>query len=48
VDWGKSFVHARPSNTEPIMRIFAEAPTKAEAEARTAQVQKVVNAALGR
>lgn len=48
VDWEKSWVHARPSNTEPIMRIIAEAPTKAEAEEKIAQVQKVVNATLGR
>lgn len=48
VDWEKSWVHARPSNTEPIMRIIAEAPTQAEAEAKIAAVQKVVNATLGR
>ncbi len=48
VDWEKSWVHARPSNTEPIMRIIAEAPTKAEAEQKIADVQKVVNATLGR
>src|SRR5205823_12628645 len=27
VDWQKSWIHARPSNTEPIMRIIAEAPS---------------------
>jgi len=27
----KSWVHVRPSNTEPIIRVIAEAPTKAEA-----------------
>ena len=48
VDWEKSWVHARPSNTEPIMRIIAEAPTRAEAEGKIAAVQKVVNATLGR
>ena len=46
VDWDRSWVHARPSNTEPIMRIIAEAPTRAEAEARIAEVRKVVDAAL--
>ncbi len=29
---GKSWVHIRPSNTEPIIRVIAEAPTAAEAE----------------
>ncbi len=48
VDWDRSWVHARPSNTEPIMRIIAEAPTGAEAEEKIAAVQKVVNEALGR
>ena len=48
VDWKNSWVHARPSNTEPIMRIFAEAPTRAEAEEKVAAVQKVVNQTLGR
>ena len=27
IDWDRAWVHARPSNTEPIMRIIAEAPT---------------------
>ena len=30
--WRDRWVHLRPSNTEPIIRIYAEAPTKAEAE----------------
>jgi phosphomannomutase len=46
IDWADSWVHARPSNTEPIMRIIAEAPDRATAEARAAAVQKVVDAAL--
>lgn len=46
IDWDKSWVHARPSNTEPIMRIIAEAPDKAEADQRIAQVQQIVDAAL--
>ncbi|MFI5381210.1 MAG: phosphoglucosamine mutase [Tepidisphaerales bacterium] len=48
IDWDKSWVHARPSNTEPIMRIIAEAPTRAEADARIAQCQKVVDRVLGK
>jgi len=31
-DFGKSWLHIRPSNTEPIIRLIVEAPTKAEAE----------------
>lgn len=32
LDWDKKWVHVRPSNTEPIVRVIAEAPTAAEAE----------------
>jgi len=46
IDWPDSWVHARPSNTEPIMRIIAEAPTRAAAEEKIAAVQKVVDATL--
>ncbi len=48
IDWDKerAWVHARPSNTEPIMRIIAEAPDKATAERCIAQVQEVVKATL--
>lgn len=31
--WEESWVHIRPSNTEPIIRIYSEAKTKEEAEA---------------
>ena len=30
--WGNRWLHVRPSNTEPIIRLIAEAPTGAEAE----------------
>ena len=30
--WGNSWVHVRESNTEPIIRIYAEAPTKTKAK----------------
>ncbi len=33
VDWPDGWFHLRPSNTEPIMRLIAEAPTAAAAEA---------------
>ena len=46
IDWADSWVHARPSNTEPIMRIIAEAPDRAAAEKRIAAVQAVVDKTL--
>ena len=49
IDWlaERSWVHARPSNTEPIMRIIAEAPDRPTADRRIEQVQAVVRRALG-
>src|SRR6266550_1988266 len=47
IDWERSWVHARPSNTEPIMRIIAEAPTGEEANSRVEQVRGVVQRVLG-
>lgn len=47
IDWDRAWVHARPSNTEPIMRIIAEAPDRDGAEKRIAQVQAVVKRVLG-
>ena len=48
IDWpqARAWVHARPSNTEPIMRIIAEAPDRAEAEKKIASVQAVVDRVL--
>ena len=48
IDWERAWVHARPSNTEPIMRIIAEAPDRATAEEKIAAVQRVVDRVLGR
>jgi phosphomannomutase len=48
IDWPDSWVHARASNTEPIMRIIAEAPSQAVAEQRIAGVKRVVDQTLGR
>jgi phosphomannomutase len=50
IDWhaDRCWVHARPSNTEPIMRIIAEAPDQALAEKQIARVQAVVDKALGK
>jgi phosphomannomutase len=46
IDWDRAWVHARPSNTEPIMRIIAEAPDRATAEEKIAAVQRVVDSVL--
>ena len=43
IDWNDGWVSARPSNTEPIMRIIAEAPDESAARARIASVRKVVD-----
>ena len=50
IDWdaARTWVHARPSNTEPIMRIIAEAPDRATAEQRVKEVQAVVDRVLGK
>ena len=37
---GKSWVHVRASNTEPVLRVIAEAPSKEEAEALCQTVEK--------
>ncbi len=43
LDWPDgSWVHARPSGTEPIFRIMAEAPTRSSAEERADWVEAVV------
>ena len=36
LDWNDRWVHVRPSNTEPIVRVIAEAPQAADAEAACA------------
>jgi phosphomannomutase len=33
IDFDDRWVHMRPSNTEPILRVYAEAPTEADAQA---------------
>jgi phosphomannomutase len=43
LDWEDRWVHVRPSNTEPIVRVIAEAPKAAEAE----KLCKEVGALLG-
>lgn len=42
IDFPDKWVQLRKSNTEPIIRIYSEAPTKAEAEALTAEIKDVI------
>ena len=39
LDFTDSWVHLRPSNTEPIVRIYAEAPSKERAEALASELK---------
>ena len=41
VDWLDRWVHVRPSNTEPIVRIIAEAADESAAHALVEQVRKL-------
>lgn len=45
IDWPDAWVLARPSNTEPIARIIAEAPTEERANALCDQVADLMNKA---
>ncbi len=47
VDFGDRWVQVRRSNTEPVVRIFAEAPDAAGAEALAAEVRSIVEQAAG-
>jgi Phosphomannomutase len=42
IDFPEKWVHLRKSNTEPIIRIYSEAQTRAEAEALSAQIKEVI------
>ena len=42
IDFEDSWVHFRKSNTEPIVRIYAEASTMEKAEALIAEMKKVM------
>jgi phosphomannomutase len=48
IDWPDAWVHARASNTEPIMRVIAEARDEQTARTRIDEVRAVVRATLGR
>jgi phosphomannomutase len=40
LDWADRWVHVRPSNTEPIVRVIAEAPRREDAEALCRAVEE--------
>lgn len=46
VDFGDSWIHARRSNTEPIVRLMAEAPTRKKAERLCAELRAHIENAL--
>jgi len=46
IDFPQAWLHARPSNTEPIMRIIAEAPDRPKAEKLIEETQAVVKSVL--
>ena len=43
IDWPDSWVHLRASNTEPIIRIYAEAGDRETAQARVTAIKRVIN-----
>jgi phosphomannomutase len=43
--WPGKWLHVRPSGTEPIVRLIAEAPTRAEAESLVAQATRIFEGA---
>jgi phosphomannomutase len=45
LDFGDHWVHVRPSNTEPIARVIAEARSEADAKQLVADVQKILASA---
>lgn len=42
IDFADKWVHLRKSNTEPIIRVYSEAPTQAEAEAIAQEIMQVI------
>ncbi len=48
IDFSDSWVHLRKSNTEPIIRIYSEAATMAEADALADRIKAVIAKIIGR
>lgn len=46
VEWPDGWIHARRSNTEPVLRLIAEAPTVGDAKARLAELCRRAGLAL--
>jgi phosphomannomutase len=46
IDFGESWVHARRSNTEPVIRITAEAATQDEAYGLAADIRRRIEKSL--
>jgi phosphomannomutase len=44
LDWEDRWVHVRPSNTEPIVRVIAEAPRREDAERLCREVEALLRA----
>jgi phosphomannomutase len=44
IEFADRWVHLRKSNTEPIIRIYSEAPTEAEANGLAQQIMQVIEA----
>ena len=42
LSWDNSWVHIRKSNTEPIIRIYAEAPTQSEVKELVVKVKSIL------
>ncbi|MBL4885887.1 MAG: phosphoglucosamine mutase [Planctomycetaceae bacterium] len=47
LDWDNRWVQVRASNTEPIIRVIAEAPEAADAQSLCEQAKQIINQALG-
>ena len=46
--WRDRWLHVRPSGTEPIVRMIAEAPTTADAEALVTAARELLNQGIDR
>lgn len=46
LDWADRWLHVRPSNTEPIVRIIAEAADRTQSEALLAEAEEAISKAI--
>jgi phosphomannomutase len=46
IDFADSWVHIRPSNTEPVLRVYTEAPTDEEAQALAGRFREALQEAI--